>query len=539
MADQQARLRVQGGPLGPLLSGQPVREPIALEFEMASSQLAATLASAEGGAGWVINGKVEIAPEQLALAASLGVDLPINTTIDGDFVVAQTGPDAPYAVDVTIAALESAVSFDGTIGALDAATEAEGSFVVEGPNPRQLMSLAGLPEIDLPPYNIGGTVRRQAASIALTELSGTFGDSDIAGDFAIDLGTEPVTLNGRLHTERLDLDDIAGLIGLPPDTGPGETANPNQEQQRKQFDADSKIFPTTRLDPAAWSGFDLDVDYEIARITSPWLPVESASVHVVTRDGWLIVDPAHIGFADGTIAVLGNLDATQDPVFGELDMRIRNIRLNDMLAKLGQQGEGFGTIDGRIRLEGTGRSVDELLATSTGQVGLVMTGGSLEALVVEAVGLDIAESLAVLLADEEGRQGRVGIRCAIVSLDVADGVAKTNPVIVDLVDSKITARGSINLDNETLDLIVRSHAKDFSLLSANQPLHIDGPFLDPSVAPAPGGIENDMLGWLLAPLAAIFPFFDIGTAEDSPCGALVAEARSAAAAEPDNAEQSD
>ena len=41
------------------------------------------------------------------------------------------------------------------------------------------------------------------------------------------------------------------------------------------------------------------------------------------------------------------------------------------------------------------------------------------------------------------------------------------------------------------------------------------------------------LGWLLAPLAAVLPFFDIGAEEDSPCGALIAEAGEAAAAQPD------
>jgi len=50
-----------------------------------------------------------------------------------------------------------------------------------------------------------------------------------------------------------------------------------------------------------------------------------------------------------------------------------------------------------------------------------------------------------------------------------------------------------------------------SPLSANQPIHVDGRLLSPSVNPAPGRTGNEALGWLIAPLAAALPFFDVGT----------------------------
>jgi uncharacterized protein involved in outer membrane biogenesis len=205
-----------------------------------------------------------------------------------------------------------------------------------------------------------------------------------------------------------------------------------------------------------------------------------------------------------------------------------------MLTKLGITGEGFGELDGRIRLEGSGRSVDELLATADGQIGLTMTGGSIDSLILEAIGLDIAESLLVLFdSADQAEEDKVPIRCAIANLEVAQGVATAQPIVIDTTDSKITVDGTIDLRNETLDVLVQSHPKDASLLSANQPIHVDGPILSPSVNPAPGETENEALGWLLAPLAALVPFFDLGGEEDSPCGQLVAQAKEGAAARPE------
>jgi AsmA family protein len=206
--------------------------------------------------------------------------------------------------------------------------------------------------------------------------------------------------------------------------------------------------------------------------------------------------------------------------------------VQDMLAKLKVSGEGFGEVNGRIRLQGQGTSVDQLAGTADGQVVLSMAGGAIDALIVEAMGLDIAESIAVLL-DSTGQteEDKTPLRCAIVNLALEDGVAITQPILIDTVDSKIFVDGWVNLSNETLDIVFESRPKDTSVLSANQPIHVDGRLMSPSVNPAPGRIENEALAWLMAPLAAL-PFFDVGGEPDSACGALIGQAKDAARERP-------
>jgi hypothetical protein len=254
----------------------------------------------------------------------------------------------------------------------------------------------------------------------------------------------------------------------------------------------------------------------------------------VSQQGWLRVDPLVTGLADGTIVGFASMDGTQTPVAGEFDIRLEALRLQDMLAKLGVSGEGLGEIDGRVRLQGQGTSVDALLASADGQIVLSMAGGAIDALIVEALGLDVAESIAVLF-DSMGQteEDKTPIRCAIVNLELEQGIATARPIVIDTVDSKITVDGQINLKDETLDIFIESLPKDPSLFSGNQPIHVDGPLLSPSVNPAPGRTESEALGWLMAPLAAVLPFFDLGGEEDSPCGRLIAEAKEAAGAEPD------
>jgi uncharacterized protein involved in outer membrane biogenesis len=321
-------------------------------------------------------------------------------------------------------------------------------------------------------------------------------------------------------------------MGAPPAAGPGETTSPAQEQRAERTDQDDRLLPTKEIDPDLWRQADLNVEFDADRIESAYLPIDRIRVHVVSKDGWLTVDPLVTGLADGKIVGFASMDATQQPLAAAFDIRIEALRLQDMLAKLKIEGEGFGEIDGRVRLEGQGASVDKLLGSAKGQAVLTMNGGAIDALVIEALGLDLAESIVVLLdAMGQTEEDKTPIRCAIVNLEFEQGVVTTRPVVIDTVDSKISIDGQVNLRDETLDIFMESRPKDPSLFSGNQPLHVDGPILSPSVNPAPGRTESEPLGWLLAPLAAL-PFFEIGAAEDSPCGSLIAQAKEAAAEQP-------
>jgi hypothetical protein len=78
-------------------------------------------------------------------------------------------------------------------------------------------------------------------------------------------------------------------------------------------------------------------------------------------------------------------------------------------------------------------------------------------------------------------------------------------------------------------LPVEAYPKHTRLLSGNQPIRIEGDWRAPVVVPAPGGVEDNDVGWLQAPLAPLLPFINLGLAEDAPCNRLIAEAREAAA----------
>lgn len=80
-----------------------------------------------------------------------------------------------------------------------------------------------------------------------------------------------------------------------------------------------------------------------------------------------------------------------------------------------------------------------------------------------------------------------------------------------------------------MNLRMTGHAKEPRLIRLTAPVTIEGPIVKPKLgveasgAIAQGGVAA-ALGALVAPLAAVLPFVDLGLAEDASCGALIAQA---------------
>jgi uncharacterized protein involved in outer membrane biogenesis len=188
--------------------------------------------------------------------------------------------------------------------------------------------------------------------------------------------------------------------------------------------------------------------------------------------------------------------------------------------------QALGTLHGRADLKGEGTSVARLLGTSDGRATVAVDGGHIGALLVELIGLDVAESVMLL-----GRRHRqVELRCAVSAFDVKEGIARADSFVVDTTDTVIKVEGSVNLADETLDLETKPYPKDMSPLALRTPLDLEGPLRDPKIRPKAGPLVARVagaaaLGAIAPPLAAL-ALIETGPGKDENCGALLAEARS-------------
>ena len=191
--------------------------------------------------------------------------------------------------------------------------------------------------------------------------------------------------------------------------------------------------------------------------------------------------------------------------------------------------QGAGTIGGRAVIDGTGRSMAEILGRGNGELKLFMgRGGNLSAVLVDLSGLEFGNALLSAL----GIPTREVLQCAAVDFVLQGGVATLRTGVLDTEASRVGMSGEVNLRNEGLGLVLKTDSKHFSIGTLPTPIDVKGTLGKPSVMPEIGplairGGAAIALGIVGTPLAALLPTIQFGTGEDNACQGLLASAAAA------------
>ena len=281
------------------------------------------------------------------------------------------------------------------------------------------------------------------------------------------------------------------------------------------------------MDVSRIRAMDADVKYAAAAIVSPRFPVRAGAVRIKLKDGVLDAAPLRLDLNQGAVAGQARLDARREVPVTSIDLRLSRARLEELIpVRSGGAAPITGSLLGRVKLTGAGASVREAAAHADGQVLFVVPGGEIRAAFAELMGINVTKGLGLLLAKD---QSKTDLRCAVAHFQARNGVLTADQVILDTTPVLSTGEGRIDLRDETMALRMTGHAKEARLIRVTAPVTIEGPIVGPKLgveasgAVTQGGVAA-ALGALVAPLAAVLPFVDLGLAEDASCGALIAQA---------------
>jgi uncharacterized protein involved in outer membrane biogenesis len=120
-------------------------------------------------------------------------------------------------------------------------------------------------------------------------------------------------------------------------------------------------------------------------------------------------------------------------------------------------------------------------------------------------------------------------------------MARSRSLAFDTTDTVILGKGSIDLDHERFDLVLRPRPKDVSPVSLRGPLEIGGTFKDPSVTPKPGPLAARFAAaaalFAVTPPAALLALIETGPGEDVDCSRPASAKNEGAQAGPQRLEE--
>jgi uncharacterized protein involved in outer membrane biogenesis len=431
--------------------------------------------------------------------------------------------DRPYRIDLRAAAGTTRAHARGTLVDPFRLRDFDLRMALSGKNLEDLYPLVGLALPPTPPYRLEGRFTRDGDTWRYDGFTGKVGDSDLSGSASVATGGPRPFLRADLVSKRLDFDDLAGFVGGAPQAGGDETSNPELQAMAAKRAASKRLLPDTPYELRKLRAMDADVRLQAHRINAPSLPLDDMDAHLLLDDGLLRLEPLDFGVAGGDIRSTIRMDARQPAIRTRIAADARGLELGKLFPDAKLTSDAIGRIGGRVAIAGTGNSVAKMLGSADGDIALGMGRGQISNLMMELAGIDIYESLKFLI----GKDHKVPVRCAFGDFGVQGGLMTSRALAFDTTDTIIVGQGTINLRDETLDLLLRPRPKDRSILTLRSPLVVDGTFKDPSFRPDMGrlGLRGAIAIALgsIAPPAALLATLELGGGEDADCGGRYAK----------------
>ncbi|HEY6528302.1 MAG TPA: AsmA family protein [Cellvibrionaceae bacterium] len=428
----------------------------------------------------------------------------------------------PFPLALKLAMGPTQVRVEGTFKDPIKLTGIDASLNITGHSMSDIFYLTAIPLPPTPPYTLKGQLTKTNGVWGYEKFQGKVGGSDLSGNLSYDTSHERGFLKAELVSKVMDSRDLGGFIGLSP---AGENAAPEQKQAAAEKKNSPKLIPDVPLKLERLRATDLDVSLKAEKIDAPTLPFKGMNVRFDLRDGLLKLNLINVVLADGTIDGMVEINANKDIPPMKMNLNFRKLSLGQFFTNTRFAETTAGFFGGRANLSGSGASLADVLATSNGELTLIMSGGKISLLLVEASDLDIAQLLPRLL----GKDKSTGIRCGVLDFDVKDGFLKSKTVVLDTNDSLLMGDVGVDMKREVINVKLDAKPKDSSIFSAQIPITVSGQLKTPSI-----GLDKDkagkkgaaavLLGSLLTPLAAIIPFIEKGDAKNADCRALIGQA---------------
>lgn len=427
----------------------------------------------------------------------------------------------PYPVDINLSVGNTTLQAEGTVNDPVHLAGMDVTLRIKGADAAELFPLFGIALPPTAPYDLAGSLSFADSVWKFNNFKGRMGDSDLRGNLAWDTGGERPKLTAVFVSDRLSFKDLGPLIGMAPE----RAVSAEQKSKAAWQEASPYVIPDVPLDISRLAAMDADVEFTGKRVISPTLPLDDFYMKILLDNLIMKIDPVRFGTASGDIKASLRIDAQQRPLKTDGEFHFRRLSLARLMEgigeKLGEDQVADGYIGGTASLTGYGKSLREMLGSSRGAIGIGMEGGMLSNLLVELIGLDVAQALGFLLSGDKPTT----IRCIVADFGVERGLMETRTFVVDTNDTNVSATGTVNLNGETLDLRLEPQPKDATLVTLRSPILVKGTIKQPRVTVeggnliARGGAAAALA--ILTPIASLLAFVEPGLGEDSNCAALL------------------
>ena len=360
-------------------------------------------------------------------------------------------------------------------------------------DPPRLFETAGLAPLPLAPIEAGGTL---TANQGQYRYSGELrvGTSTSRLDLAARVDEGRPILNGEFRTVRLTLADLGLQAQENPARPKSETGRDTEATVAGTPEHDEPLFSREPIDLTWLRGFDLDFAIRIDELRGARLDIDDIQGRVTLESGRLRLTDSAFQYLGGQASGTYELDARAKPIL-KVGVRVDDLIVSDILDELLTDSFEGGILDLALKLEAQGHSLHELASSLDGGLDVAFEKTSMPAAYVQFLSADV---FGWTLSKTALAERTSFIDCGLIGLDAQSGKVTSRALLVDSPDLSITGDISLDLAEETLDMVVLPEQKKrLSVFRNATPVKLTGSLRDPTVEAIPTRAAAERVGGLL------------------------------------------
>lgn len=390
-----------------------------------------------------------------------------------------------------------------------------------GASMADLYPLTGVLLPETPAYAIKGHLTGKKVNAywnwLYQDFTGTVGGSDLAGSLQYVQQQPRPLLSGSVISQQLRLEDLGPTIGA--DSNASKVA-----RNKAAVQPDQKALPVEQFNTAKWDALDADVKFKGKKLVRTHeIPLQDVVAEIHMKDKVMSLTPLNFGMAGGDVTSNISLDGRKEKITAQIKLNARHLKVRELFPALESMQASFGEINGDAALTGHGNSIAAMLGTSNGQLGAVVTEGTVSQYMLEIAGLNLANAVFVKIFGDK----QVHLNCLASDFSVKNGLAEVKHFVIDTDDAVIDISGNINLAQEQLNLDVNPKTKGLRIISLRTPLYAKGTFKHPDIGlyKGPLALKAGAAVALAAasPLAALLPMINMGNNPNTDCVSALAK----------------
>ena len=304
---------------------------------------------------------------------------------------------------------------------------------------------------------------------------------------------------------------------------PGNEADEILISDQKTDDATRLFSSKPLLLDNPFDDIALDLSVSIASLYTGRLRVNELLASITANKSGLSVNLASDDVGKGRFSGIYSAKMGDEGLRGKLSTQVQRVPISDVMSLLDlPDGVASGNLTGDATFWITGKTEAELAGSLDGGMFLLIEDGKLDSLLVEMAGIDLMESVSLVVSKDLQQSD---IRCGYMDIQADQGRVVLKDFIIDTEDSVFLASGQVNLGDEVVNIKFSPHPRDTSFFAATTPVHIVGPLIDPRIRPGKKLYTRLALAAAMAalagPAAIVLPFVEMGDGgEKSYCSEL-------------------